>query len=135
MTGEDEGVTIEFLSQEKLSAQEFEEKLDTILEKVRNNAVLVLEEGWTPEEKRTLIKKSMEEIDEEFPGIEFLGLSSGNSKLSRAKKLIYKHVLDEEYRTGLTIVGNARVMETIKEEKDTVSFLATLEQQKQSGDN
>ena len=130
----DEGVTIEFLSQEKLSTQEFDDKLDTILEKVRNNAVLVLEEGWTPEEKRTLIKKSMEEIDEEFPGIEFLGLLSKDSKLSKAKKLLYKHILDEEYRSGLTIVGNARVMETIKEEKDTVSFLATLEQQKSQGD-
>jgi hypothetical protein len=40
-------------------------------------------------------------------------------------------VLDQEYREGLTIVGNSRVMEKVKEEKDTVSFLAKLDKQEE----
>ena len=129
---EDEGVTIEFLAKDKLSGNSFEEKLDSVLEKVKDNYVLVLEEGWTPEEKSSLIQASMEEIDDDFPGVEFLGLDSGNSRFDKAKELFYNRVLDKEYREGLTIVGNSRVMEKVKEERDTVSFLAKLENE--SGD-
>ncbi|MFO7794461.1 MAG: DUF2073 domain-containing protein [Candidatus Nanohaloarchaea archaeon] len=126
MAGKD-GVTIEFLAKDKLTGDTFDEKLDSVLEKVKDNYVLVLEEGWTPEEKRSLIQASMEEIDDDFPGVEFLGLDSSNTKFDRAKQLFYNRVLDKEYRQGLTIVGNSRVMEKVKEERDTVSFLAKLE--------
>jgi hypothetical protein len=74
----------------------------------------------------------MEDIDDDFPGVEFLGLDSGNSRFDKAKELFYNRVLDKEYREGLTIVGNSRVMEKVKEERDTVSFLAKLENE--SGD-
>ena len=124
----EDGVTIEFFSGEKLGEQQFDEKLEMVLEKVRDNSVLVLEEGWTPDEKRELITKSMEEIDEEFPGIEFLGLDSGNSRFEKAKNMFYSRFLDEKPRSGITIVGNSRVMEKVQEERDTVSFLATLEE-------
>lgn len=123
----DEGVTIEFLSRDKLSGENFEEKLQTVLEKVKDNAVLVLEEGWTPEEKRMLIQNSMEEIDDDFPGVEFLGLDSSSTRINKMKSLFYDKILNEEYRDGLTIVGNSRVMEKIKEERDSVSFLAKLD--------
>ncbi len=123
----DEGVTIEFLSRDKLSGENFEEKLQTVLDKVKDNAVLVLEEGWTPEEKRMLIENSMEEIDDDFPGVEFLGLDSSSTRINKVKSLFYDKVLNEEYRDGLTIVGNSRVMEKIKEERDSVSFLAKLD--------
>ena len=129
MADEEEGVTIEFLAKDKLSGDGFEEKLESVLEKVKDNYVLVLEEGWTPEEKRTLIETSMEEIDDDFPGVEFLGLEGGNSKFEKAKEFFYNKLLDQEYREGLTIVGNSRVMEKVKEEKDTVSFLAKLDKE------
>ncbi len=124
----DEGVTIEFLSKEKLNAEEFEQKLEIVLEKVKEDAVLVLEEAWTPEEKRELIKKSMEEIDDDFPGVKFMGLNSSTSRLQKAKSAIYRKVLKEEHRAGITIVGNSRVMDKIKEERDSVSFMAKMEE-------
>jgi len=65
----DDGVTIEFLSKEKLDTDAFDEKLDFVLEKVKDDAVLVLSEAWTPKEKRELIQTSMEEIDDDFPGV------------------------------------------------------------------
>ncbi|MFB6200053.1 MAG: DUF2073 domain-containing protein [Candidatus Nanohaloarchaea archaeon] len=123
----EDGVTIEFMSQGKLTDHSFDSKLDLVLEKVRDDSVLVLEEGWKPEEKRQLIQTAVEEADEDFPGVEFMGLNSENSRLDKAKDLVYQKILNEERRSGLTIVGNARVMEKIKEERDTVSFLAKLE--------
>lgn len=127
--GED-GVTIEFLSNEKLRDSDFEEKLELVIEKVKDNAVLVLEEGWRPEEKRKLIEESLEEADEDFPGVEFMGLESEDSRFRKAREIFYNRILNEDYRKGLTIVGNSRVMEKIKEEKDSVSFLAKLEDEK-----
>lgn len=123
----EDGVTIEFLSRDKLAETNFESKLDLVLEKVKDNSVLVLEESWTPKEKRKLIERSMKEANEDFPGIEFMGIESGESKLDRAKSLLYTKILNQEYRSGLTIVGNSRVIEKIREEKDKVSFLAKLE--------
>ena len=128
MSDDDEGVTIEFLSRDHLSENAFSEKLELVPEKVRNDSVLVLEESWTPEEKRKLIQNSMEKVDEDFPGVEFMGLEAEPSKVSRAKRIIMQKILKEDYRQGLTIVGNSRVMEKIKEERDTVSFLAKLEE-------
>jgi len=127
----DEGVTIEFLSGDKLSEKGFDEKLELVLDKVTDNSVLVLDESWTPEEKRRLIQGSMEKVDEDFPGVEFLGLDSGESRFDRARSLFYDKILNETYRQGITIVGNSRVMEKIKEERDTVSFLAKLEDKKE----
>jgi hypothetical protein len=124
--GED-GVTIEFLSKEKLETDGFEEKLSFVLEKVKDDAVLVLSEAWTPKEKRELIQTSMEEIDDDFPGVEFMGLDQSSSKLEKAREIVYNKFLKEEYRSGITIVGNSRVMEKIKEERDSVSFLAKME--------
>ena len=123
----DDGVTIEFLSKEKLETDAFDEKLDFVLEKVKDDAVLVLPEAWTPKEKRELIQTSMEEIDDDFPGVEFMGLDSASSRLEKAREIVYKKFLKEEYRSGITIVGNSRVMEKIKEERDSVSFLAKME--------
>lgn len=124
----DDGVTIEFLSRDRLAENEFEDKLDIVIDKVKNNAVLVLEESWTPDEKRQLIQNSLEEVDEDFPGVEFMGLETGNTKLHKAKRMLLNALMKDEYRRGLTIVGNSRVMEKIKEERDSVSFLAKLEE-------
>ena len=129
--GEDgvNGVTIEFLSKNKLQDKSFEEKVDSIIGKVKDNAVLVLEEGWSPEEERHLIENAMDEIDEDFPGIEFLGLNDRDSRIHRAKRMFYEKVMNEKYREGITIVGNSRVMERVKKERDAVSFLAKLEEE------
>ncbi|MBY6287058.1 DUF2073 domain-containing protein [Nanohaloarchaea archaeon] len=123
------GVTIEFLSKKKLQEESFDEKVDSIITRVKENAVVVLEEGWSPEEERYLIEHAMEEVDEEFPGIEFLGLNERDSKIHRAKRMFYEKVLNEKYRQGITIVGNSRVMERVKKERDAVSFLAKLEEE------
>lgn len=127
----DDGVTIEFLSRDKLSDHRLDDKLELVLEKVKDDAVLVLEEGWTPDEKRTLITNAMEQVDDDFPGIEFMGLDSGQTRLDKARNLVYDKLFDEKPRRGLTIVGNSRVMEKIKEERDAVSFLAKLESEKE----
>lgn len=123
---EDDGVKIEFISRDNLEMESFEDKLEFVLEKVKDNYVLVLEESWNPEEKSLLIQYSLEEADDKFPGVEFWALNSKGSKLQRAKNLVYEKVLNDTNRRGITIVGNSRVMEKVKDERDSVSFLAKM---------
>jgi len=45
--------------------------------------------------------------------------------------MFYEKVMNEKYREGITIVGNSRVMERVKKERDAVSFLAKLEEEEE----
>ncbi len=94
----EDGVRIEFLSKEMLKDSSFEEKLDLVLDKVRDDMILVLEEALSPEEKKELITKSVEEINEEFPGIEFSGLEENPSLFSRFVNGVYNFVGMERRR-------------------------------------
>lgn len=118
-----EGVPIEFISQEKLGDMEFQGKLDMILEEVKEDKILVLEEVLTPQEKRKLIEGVLSEVDEEFPGIEFSGLESTEDAFDKVINNVYGF-LGRRRKQGLTIVGNSDIMEEVETEKDSVSLLA-----------
>ncbi len=121
------GVRIEFISKDKLKEKDFDEKVNLILEKVKDNSILVLEEALSPEEKRELITRSVESITEEFPGIEFSGLENHSAFFDRLLNNLSKKFLGKERKRGLTIVGNSNVMEKIAEERDSVSLLAKFD--------
>ncbi|KXA96222.1 hypothetical protein AKJ38_03665 [candidate division MSBL1 archaeon SCGC-AAA259I14] len=123
--GEDErkGVRIEFLSKRTLAESDFEEKLDLIIDNVKEENILVLEESLRSDEKKELIKRTMEEVGEDFPGIEFSGFDSDASFLER----VVNTLLGKEEREGLLVVGPSPIMEKIREERDSISLLAKLE--------
>ncbi|KXA98258.1 hypothetical protein AKJ40_04070 [candidate division MSBL1 archaeon SCGC-AAA259M10] len=123
--GEDErkGVRIEFLSKRTLAESDFEEKLDLIIDNVKKENILVLEESLRSGEKKELIKRTMEEVGEDFPGIEFSGFDSDASFLER----VVNTLLGKEEREGLLVVGPSPIMEKIREERDSISLLAKLE--------
>ncbi|MFP4115815.1 MAG: DUF2073 domain-containing protein [Candidatus Aenigmatarchaeota archaeon] len=118
-----DGVKIEFLSQLRLQEKAFEEKLDLIMDSVKENNILVLEEALDPEEKAKLIEKSMEECDEDFPGIEFSGFDARQNWLEK----ILGSLTGKEKKDGLLIVGSSDVMEKVEEDKDAISMIAKLE--------
>lgn len=117
-----EGTPLEFISKAKLEDKTFEDKLALILDEVRDGKILVLEESLSPKEKRVLIEQSLEEVDDEFPGIEFSSLESSDIFDRVADRVM--SAIGRERRSGLTIVGNSTVMETVKEDRDSVSLLA-----------
>ena len=123
--GEDDekGVRIEFLSKRTLAKSDFEDKLNIIIDNVKKENILVLEESLKPDEKKKLIKRTMEEAGEDFPGIEFSGFDSDESVFDR----IVNTLLGKEKREGLLVVGPSPIMEKIKEEEDSISLLAKLE--------
>jgi len=118
-----DGIPLEFISRQKLTDQGFAEKVEMILEEVRDGKILVLEEALSPDEKRRLMESSMEQVDEEFPGIEFSGIENGGDVYDRILNNVFS-LLGKQRRKGLTIVGNSEVMEKIKESRESVSLLA-----------
>lgn len=117
-----DGVKIEFLSRVSLQNKTFDEKLDLIMDNVKDENILVLEEALSPEEKAELIEKSMEESNEDFPGIEFSGFDSQDGWVEK----ILGMVTGQKNKEGLLIVGSAQVMEKIEENKDAISLMAKL---------
>ncbi len=65
-------IQLDFISSDKLSQMRAMEKIEFILSRIKDNIIVVLEEGLTPQEEKELIEATMREIDlENFHGIEF----------------------------------------------------------------
>lgn len=120
---DEKGITIEFLSKKNLQDKGFDEKLEMIMDRVTDDQILVLEEALTPDEKKELIEKSMESVDEDFPGIEFSGF---DPEMPWYQKFI-NSFLGREPKEGLLIVGSSNVLEKIDEERDSISLFAKLD--------
>jgi len=115
-------IQLDFISSEMLTAKTREEKLSMILDRVKNNVIVVLEGALTPEEEAELIQTTMKNIDpERFHGIEF-------HRMDHKEKNIFDRIANflTGKRSGLTIVGPTRMVESIKKEPDHISILAKV---------
>ncbi len=125
MTGvSDDGIPITFIAQERLRGLSFDEKLELILDEVRDGKILVLEEALSPDEERRLIQGAMEAVDEEFPGIEFSSLDGRKDIFDRVLDSVYE-LAGRDRRRGLTVVGNSDVMAQVEKREDSISLLAS----------
>lgn len=118
-----DGVKIEFLSRMNLQDKNFDEKLELIMDSVKDENILVLEEALSPEEKAELIEESMEEADDDFPGIEFSGFDAQEGLIEK----LLTRITGKQKKEGLLIVGSPRVMKKMEEDKDAISLMAKLE--------
>ncbi len=114
------GIKIKFMSREKLKDKNFDEKLNIIIDHVKEHGIVVLEEGLTPDEKAKLIEASLNNVSENFPGVEFSGFNS-ESWFDRLLK-----TFGIERKQGIVIVGSSRVMEKLAEDKGSAEILAKL---------
>ncbi len=127
-------IQLNFISSEALATKSPEEKRQLILDKIRDNIIVVLEEALDPKEEADLIKTTMEEINsKDFFGIEFYRMDhQKQGVLERLGKFFTNHgirgvekVLPTR-RRGLTIVGPSRIVEAIKKESGYVSMFAKI---------
>lgn len=113
-------IRLDFVSAETLATKNSIEKIDFIMRRIRDNVIVVLEEGLTPREEAELIEASMREIDpENFHGIEFYRI---DHRAIRLRDKIANYISGK--KTGLTIVGPTRIVQAIKREPDYISMLA-----------
>ncbi|MEE8168070.1 MAG: DUF2073 domain-containing protein [Candidatus Hydrothermarchaeales archaeon] len=113
-------IRLDFISADTLSEKGTIEKIDFILHRIKENVIVVLEEGLDPTEETELIEATMREIDtKNFHGIEFYRM---DHKSERIRDKIADYISGR--RSGLTIVGPTRMVEAIKKEENYISMLA-----------
>jgi hypothetical protein len=113
-------IQLDFISSESLASKASVEKVAFILERIKNNIIVVLEEGLNPQEETELIEATMREIDaKDFHGIEFYRL---DHRARTLRDRLASYIAGK--RPGLTIVGPTRMVEAIKKEPNYISMLA-----------
>jgi hypothetical protein len=104
-------IKMDLISEDKIISMTSIEKLRFVLDGVKAGKIVILEGGLTSEEQMKLIELTMTEVNEDFPGIEMSGYPSKKGFLNLRRK------------TRLTVVGPARVMRTIRRDRDLISAI------------
>jgi hypothetical protein len=111
-----DGVRIDLISQERLAALSSREKIALVLSIVRSGAIVILENGLTPEEQAELIETTMHEI---LPG-EFSGIEIESYPTGRKGKGVISRLLGTD-TPRLAVIGPANQIRTIRKDPDMIS--------------
>ena len=132
---------MDFVSSETLNDKSQEKRIDFILSKVSDGSILVTDGVLKPDEEMELIKETMRRVDEGFPGIEVCSLkretkglemmlervTDGTEKFqSFLGNITGKPVVKTTMRTGLTLIGPARLIKKIKKNPKSFSVLTEV---------
>jgi hypothetical protein len=121
-------IQLDFISSNSLKDKSSAEKIAFILERIKKNIIVVLEEGLSPQEETGLIEATMKEIDaKDFHGIEFYRMDHQTTGL---REKIASLIAGK--KSGLTIVGPTRIVESIKREPNYISMFAKKETPKKT---
>jgi uncharacterized protein len=115
-----EGVRINLVSREKLGGMTVQEKIRFILDEVKRNRILVLEQGLSPTEEAKLIETTMIEIDPDtFIGIE---MESQHAEKGRGMGALMKRK-NLRSRATMTVVGPADKLRTVRKDGSTIEAM------------
>ncbi len=132
---------IDFVSSVTLDNKTDEKRINFILNKVKDGSILVVNGVLTADEEMNLIRETMRRVDDGFPGIEvcslkkqvkgwgqfFESLSNGREKLSKS---IWSGITGEQpktkLKTGITLIGPAKVIKNIRKNPDSFSVLTEM---------
>ena len=114
------GVQISLVSRRMLGGMTTTEKIRFILDEVKCNKVLVLEQGLDPREEAQLIQTTMTEIDPDtFIGIE-MESHQAETPSSWMQKLLAKTGVT---RSSMSVVGPADKLRTVHKDGSTIQAL------------
>ena len=118
-------LSIDFIPIEILSKSSLDERVELILNKIKNKKIVVLNSRLEPKDEAVLIKKTMESVSKSFTGVEICSLSSSElmgdtSIFSKAKDYIINLITGG--KRGITVIGPAKIVREIKREPDRISL-------------
>jgi len=114
-------IEIEFISSVVLAGRPRHEKLEYIIERIKENKILVVEESLSLQEEAELIEVTMEHVNKKFPGIE---VSTLRERSEGGLREFLIRILGGK-TGGLTVVGPSKLVKQIKKEPQKISLLAT----------
>jgi hypothetical protein len=108
-------IKVNLISRSKLESLSTEEKISFIMDEVEKGKILVLEVGLTPEEQMKLIQSTMEEIKDEFIGIEMQGYER--------KKSWIKKIFGRNSKPRMIVIGPADKLKTIHKDNHMIQTM------------
>ncbi len=116
-------ITLQFLPYFEIEKLPSQKRIRKIIDIVKENKIVLLEGRLTKTEETELIKKTMEEINNKFKGIEpwVFNPQSGSSALwEKIKGGLLKFLLGD--RRGFTIIGPSTLVKEIKSDPNKVQL-------------
>ncbi len=121
-------LTLQFIPYSEIEKLQSEKRIDRLVSAVKENKIVLLEGRLRSDEEAELIRKTMEEIDEKFKGIEISPINSESGEaedwLGKTKNFLRDTLLGE--RKGLTIIGPATIVKEIKKDPDKIELLTEI---------
>ena len=117
-------LTIQFIPYGDIASLKSSERVEKLLGIVKQNKIVLLEGRIRPEEEADLIRRTMEEIDDKFKGIEISPVivdSKSEALLRKIREAFIKFILGD--RRGFTIIGPASIIKEIKQDPEKIQLL------------
>lgn len=124
-------VTLQFLPYTEIEGLSSIGRIRKILNIAKQNKIVLLQGRLRKEEETELIKVTMEEINKEFKGIELAVINPAKAEtagLQKIKNDFFSFLLGN--RSGLTIVGPASVVKTIKKDPNKIELYTSEKRKK-----
>ncbi len=117
-------LTLQFLPYGEIDAMPSAKRIAKLLKLVKEDKIILLEGKLKPHEEAELIRKTMEEIDQKFKGIEISTIFPEPKTQAFFQKLrsVFINMLLGD-RKGLTIIGPATIVKEIKQDPDKIHVL------------
>ena len=117
------GLTLQFIPYSQIDALGSDDRIDKLLDVVKNDHIIVLEGRLRPEEEAELIQRTMASIDKKFTGIELSVVypEQKNADMFRRFKQVFINMILGD-RRGLTIIGPANVVKEIKQDPEKIQL-------------
>ena len=117
-------LTIQFIPHKEVVNLDQHKKIDKLLSIVKDDKIVILEGRLNAEEEVNLIKKTMENINKRFKGIELETYYHEPKNIQFLEKLRSSLAyLLLGYKHGLTIIGPATIIKEIRKDPTKIELL------------
>jgi hypothetical protein len=117
-------LTLQYIPYNEIEELDSEKRIAKLMKAVKSNKIVLMEGRLKSSEEAELIRKTMEEINEDFKGIELSVINTASPDMRLIKRIKAKFVnalLGN--RNGLTIIGPAKIVKEIKQDPDKIQLL------------
>lgn len=117
-------LTLQFIPYHEIEDLDSNKRITKLIKAVKANKIVLMEGKLKPNEETELIRRTMEQIDDDFKGIELsvVNTSAIHSKIFKKIKEKLANLLLGD-RHGLTIIGPAKIITEIKQDPDKIQLL------------
>lgn len=124
-------VTLQFISYSQIEDLTSVGRIRKLLNIAKENKIVLLQGRLSKDEEAELIKATMEEINKNFKGIELAIIDPKHKKtegLQSIKHALFNLILGN--RQGLTIIGPANIVKSIKKDPNKIELYMTDKKRK-----